>query len=74
MRLSLRIQVKSIDRKLALPFDKRIVDAIYHEGVLASLHICGDTFRILKDKVRTGATIITMVRIVDRNTQEVQCP
>jgi len=65
MRLSLRIQVKSIDRKLALPFDKRIVDAIHHKGALARLHICGDTSHILKDMVDTGADIIDIDWMVD---------
>lgn len=45
-------------RKLALPFEQRIIDAIHDKGSLARLHICGDTSRILADMVESGADII----------------
>lgn len=52
-------------RKLALPYEKRIVDAIHAKGALARLHICGDTSHILADMVNSGADIIDIDWMVD---------
>jgi uroporphyrinogen decarboxylase len=52
-------------RKLALPFEKRIIDAIHKKGALARLHICGDTTHILSDMALSGADIIDIDWMVD---------
>jgi uroporphyrinogen decarboxylase len=40
------------------PGEKEIVDFIHSHGVLAKLHICGDTTAILPMMIKTGADII----------------
>jgi MtaA/CmuA family methyltransferase len=42
----------------ALPHEQRIFAAVHDVGALARLHICGNTTRILKPMVSSGAAII----------------
>ena len=52
-------------RKLALPYEQRIIDAVHRKGALARLHICGDSSHILVDMVNSGADIIDIDWMVD---------
>ncbi|TFG65914.1 MAG: hypothetical protein E4H27_10380, partial [Anaerolineales bacterium] len=52
-------------RKLALPFEQRIIEAVHTKGALARLHICGDTSKILPDMAASGADIIDIDWMVD---------
>ena len=52
-------------RQFALPYEKRIFAAVHEMGVLARLHICGNTTRILPDMVQSGADIIDLDWMVD---------
>ena len=45
-------------RDYALPYEKRIFDAVHRAGGVARLHICGNTTHILEDMVSSGADII----------------
>jgi len=51
--------------EFALPYEKRIFDAVHEMGALARLHICGDTSRIVEPMARTGADIIDLDWMVD---------
>jgi MtaA/CmuA family methyltransferase len=52
-------------RQFALPYEKRIFDAVHEKGALARLHICGNTSRILPDMLETGADFIDVDYMVD---------
>lgn len=52
-------------RKVALPYEQRIFEAVHAAGALARLHICGNTGRILDDMAASGADIIDIDWIVD---------
>lgn len=52
-------------RRFALPFERRIVDAVHASGGLARLHIEGDTTPLLPDLVHSGAEIIDVDAMVD---------
>ena len=52
-------------RKFALPYEKRIFDAVHEMGALARLHICGNTTQILHEMVESGADIIDLDWMVD---------
>ncbi len=52
-------------RRFVLPYEKRIFAAVHEMGALARLHICGNTSRILKDMVESGADIIDVDWMVD---------
>ena len=47
-----------IYEKFALPYEKRIVDAIHDAGGMVALHICGNATRIIEKMIRTGADIL----------------
>jgi MtaA/CmuA family methyltransferase len=52
-------------REFALPYERRIFEAVHEMGALARLHICGDTTRLLPDLVESGADIIDIDWMVD---------
>jgi MtaA/CmuA family methyltransferase len=52
-------------RRFALPYEKRIFEAVHEMGAIARLHICGDTNRIVAGMVETGAEIIDLDWMVD---------
>ncbi len=45
-------------RKFVLPYEQRIIHAIYQKGAKAKLHICGNTSALLKIFPETSADII----------------
>ena len=51
-------------REFALPYQRRIVDAIHARGALARLHICGRTTHLLTEMAQTGADIIDVDSMV----------
>jgi MtaA/CmuA family methyltransferase len=55
-------------RLFALPYEKRIFDAVHAKGALTRLHICGNTTRLLPDIVTSGADIIDLDWMVDWRT------
>jgi MtaA/CmuA family methyltransferase len=52
-------------RHFALPYEQRIFQAVHEVGVLARLHICGNTNQIIADMVQSGADIIDLDWMVD---------
>jgi MtaA/CmuA family methyltransferase len=52
-------------RQFALPYEKRIFDAVHEKGALARLHICGNTSKILSDMLASGADFIDVDWMVD---------
>jgi len=52
-------------RQYALPYERRIFEAVRSAGALGRLHICGNTNRILPDMVTCGADIIDLDWMVD---------
>lgn len=44
----------------ALPYEKRIFDAVHAMGGIARLHICGDTTKLLPQMPKSGADIIDL--------------
>jgi MtaA/CmuA family methyltransferase len=51
--------------RFALPYERRIFDAIHEMGALGRLHICGDTTAIVAGMVDSGADIIDLDWMVD---------
>lgn len=51
--------------EFALPYEKRIVEAIHRAGGKAKLHICGDIQKLLELAVETGADMIDCDWMVD---------
>ena len=51
--------------EFALPYEKRIVEAIHKAGGKAKLHICGDINKLLDMAVETGADLIDCDWMVD---------
>ena len=52
-------------RKYALPYEKRIFDAVHQAGAVTRLHICGNTTHLLGDMVESGADMIDIDWMVD---------
>ena len=55
----------SMYRRFALPYEKRIFDAVHEKGALARLHVCGNTSKILPDMLTSGADFIDVDWMVD---------
>jgi MtaA/CmuA family methyltransferase len=55
-------------RRWALPYERRIFEAVHEAGALARLHICGDTSHILAKMVESDADIIDIDWMVDMGT------
>ncbi|RPI34659.1 MAG: uroporphyrinogen decarboxylase [Chloroflexota bacterium] len=47
-------------RRFALPYERRIFDAVHQAGSVARLHICGNTTRLLPDMAQCGADIVDL--------------
>lgn len=47
-------------RRFALPWEKRLADEAHRLGLPYTLHICGDTTRILDDMLSTGADALEL--------------
>ena len=52
-------------REFALPYEKRVFDAIHARGALGKLHICGNTTALLEDIARSGADLVNVDHLVD---------
>lgn len=52
-------------RRFALPYERRIFDAVHRMGKLTRLHICGNTNKIVGDMVESGADIVDLDHMVD---------
>lgn len=52
-------------REFALPYERRIFDAIRARGGIGRLHICGRTTHLLADMARSGAHIVDADWMVD---------
>jgi len=52
-------------REYALPYERRIFQAVHEMGALARLHICGNTSKIVGDMVDSGADIVDLDWMVD---------
>lgn len=48
----------NVYRKFAKPFEVQVVDAVQRENAPYSIHICGDTTKIIRDMGQTGAKIL----------------
>jgi MtaA/CmuA family methyltransferase len=51
--------------RFALPYERRIFEAVHQKGALARLHICGDTSHLVELMPRTGADVIDIDWMVD---------
>ena len=47
-------------RDFALPYEKKVVDAIHGRNALVKLHICGKTGLILQNMITTGADMFNV--------------
>jgi MtaA/CmuA family methyltransferase len=45
-------------RRFAMPFERRLIEAVHEAGGYVKLHICGNTNAILADMAETGADVI----------------
>lgn len=52
-------------REFALPYCEQLVDKIHSHGKEATLHICGDTIKILPAMLETGADVFSLDQAVD---------
>ncbi len=53
-------------RSIALPWERRVVDAVAARGGTMGIHICGDATRIADDMVQTGARFLQLDHKIDR--------
>lgn len=51
-------------REFALPYERRVVEAIHAAGGLVKLHICGNTSHLLNDMVCCGADLFNVDHLV----------
>ena len=49
-----------IYRRFALPYERQVIDTLAAEGKRMSLHICGDTSRIVSDMVESGSPLLAI--------------
>jgi len=59
-------------REFALPYERRIFDAVRQLGGVSRLHICGNTTHLLEDMAHSGAEIVDIDWMVDMR-RAVQC-
>ena len=52
-------------KEFALPYERRVSDAIHKAGGLLKLHICGNTNALLPDMVKSGADLFNVDHMVD---------
>ncbi len=55
-------------REFALPYERRIFEAVHAMGALTRLHICGNTTHLLPDMIASGADILDLDWMVDWNS------
>jgi MtaA/CmuA family methyltransferase len=51
-------------RQFALPYERRVVNAVHEAGGLVKLHICGTTTHLLSDMVQSGADLFNVDHLV----------
>jgi MtaA/CmuA family methyltransferase len=51
-------------RDFALPYEKKVVDAIHAGNALVKLHICGNTSLLMQDMITTGADLFNVDHLV----------
>lgn len=52
-------------REFALPYERRVTEAIRKAGGMSKLHICGNTMHILEDMASNGADLYNIDHMVD---------
>lgn len=52
-------------REFALPYERRIAEAVHEAGGLMKLHICGNTSALLEDMVRSECDLFNVDHMVD---------
>ncbi len=52
-------------REFALPYERRVADAVHAAGGLVKLHICGNTAALLNDMPASGADLFNVDHLVD---------
>ena len=52
-------------REFALPYERRVVEAVHARGGLLKLHICGNTSALLPDMIGLGADLYNVDHLVD---------
>jgi len=50
--------------ELALPYERRVVEAVHHAGGLVKLHICGNTAALLEPMTTCGADLFNVDHLV----------
>lgn len=56
---------RELYREFALPYEKRIVDAVHKAGAKVKLHICGNITHLLPDLMEVGMDILDLDYMVD---------
>lgn len=51
-------------RAFALPYERRVIDAVHAAGCLVKLHICGNTTKLLPDMASSGADLFNVDHMV----------
>lgn len=52
-------------REFALPYEKRVVEAVHAKSGMVKIHICGNTSELLEDMVTTDADMFNVDHLVD---------
>lgn len=55
-------------QEFALPYEKRVIEAIHQADGLVKLHICGNTTHLLTDMVQCGADLFNVDHLVNFET------
>ena len=64
----------AIYEEFALPYERRIVEAVHNAGGLISLHICGNATKIIDKMVTTNADILEIDQKTDLiKSREITC-
>ena len=51
-------------REFALPYEKKVVNAVHGAGGMVKLHICGNTTHLVQDMIRSGADLFNVDHLV----------
>jgi MtaA/CmuA family methyltransferase len=51
-------------RQFALPYERRVCEAIHEAGSLVKLHVCGNTSQLLRDMAHCGADLFNVDHLV----------
>lgn len=52
-------------REFALPYERKVIDAVHNAGGLVKLHICGNTSHLLEAMVESGADLFNVDHLVN---------